>query len=102
MYKSKKITCDFGNWDAKYRENFEVILKNIKNDFKSIGFNGNVSTHTFRSFGAVIRGYLGVDAQKHLRHTSESMTKLYRRGKEWQMNTVANENSDKVAKLLLQ
>jgi integrase len=81
---------------------YKVILKNIKNDFKSIGFNGNVSTHTFRSFGAVIRGYLGVDAQKHLRHTSEAMTKLYRRGKEWQMNTVANENSDKVAKLLLQ
>lgn len=81
---------------------YKVILKNIKNDFKSIGFKGNVSTHTFRSFGAVIRGYLGVDAQKHLRHTSEAMTKLYRRGKEWQMNTVANENSDKVAKLLLQ
>tara|TARA_Y100001970_G_scaffold278166_1_gene383477 strand:- start:1433 stop:2692 length:1260 start_codon:yes stop_codon:yes gene_type:complete len=28
-FKSRRISCDFGNWDAKYRENFEVLIKNI-------------------------------------------------------------------------
>ena len=31
-FKSKKITCDFGNWEAKYRENFEIVIQNINND----------------------------------------------------------------------
>ncbi len=31
-FKSKKIKCDFGNWEAKYRENFEIIIQNINND----------------------------------------------------------------------
>ena len=25
-FKSNKIYCEFGNWQAKYRENFEIIL----------------------------------------------------------------------------
>ena len=28
-FKSKKVICDFGNWKAKYKENFELILKNV-------------------------------------------------------------------------
>ncbi len=31
-FKSKKIICLFGDWDAKYRENFEVIIQNINNN----------------------------------------------------------------------
>ena len=27
-FQSKKVTCDFGNWKAKYRENFEINIKN--------------------------------------------------------------------------
>ncbi len=27
-FQSKKVTCDFGNWQAKYRENFEINIKN--------------------------------------------------------------------------
>ena len=26
-FKSNKIYCEFGNWEAKYRENFEIILQ---------------------------------------------------------------------------
>ena len=31
-FKSKKIKCDFGNWKAKYKENFEIVIRNINND----------------------------------------------------------------------
>ena len=31
-FKSKKIECDFGNWKAKYKENFEIVIRNINND----------------------------------------------------------------------
>jgi len=31
IFKSKKIKCNFGKWEAKYRENFEVIIKNTNN-----------------------------------------------------------------------
>ena len=31
-FKPKKIKCDFWNWEAKYRENFEIIIQNINND----------------------------------------------------------------------
>ena len=27
IFKSKKIECDFGNWEAKYRENFQVVFE---------------------------------------------------------------------------
>jgi len=29
-FKSSKLRCNFGNWEAKYRENFQVIFLNIK------------------------------------------------------------------------
>ena len=32
IFKSKKIKCNFGKWEAKYRENFEVIIKNTNNE----------------------------------------------------------------------
>ena len=32
-FQSKKVICNFGNWEAKYRENFEIIIKDI-NDKK--------------------------------------------------------------------
>ncbi len=32
IFKSSKILCDLGNWKAKYRENFEVILKSSNGD----------------------------------------------------------------------
>ena len=28
-FNSKKIKCFFGNWDAGYRENFEIIIKDV-------------------------------------------------------------------------
>jgi len=31
-YKSKIIKCQFGEWEAKYRENFEVLIKNESNN----------------------------------------------------------------------
>ena len=40
-FRSKKIQCDFGNWEAKYRENFEIVVQNVnkvkidKNSIKS-------------------------------------------------------------------
>ena len=30
-FKSKKIKCDFGNWKAKYKENFEIVIQNVGN-----------------------------------------------------------------------
>ena len=27
-FQSKKVVCNFGNWQAKYRENFEIIIQN--------------------------------------------------------------------------
>ena len=27
-FKSRKVICNFGNWEAKYRENFEIIIRN--------------------------------------------------------------------------
>ena len=27
-FQSKKVICNFGNWEAKYRENFEISIKN--------------------------------------------------------------------------
>ena len=38
-FKSRKVICNFGNWEAKYRENFEIIIRNNnskKIDEKSI------------------------------------------------------------------
>ena len=26
-FQSKKVVCNFGNWQAKYRENFEIIIQ---------------------------------------------------------------------------
>ena len=31
-FKSKKIQCFFGDWEAGYRENFEIIVKDISNN----------------------------------------------------------------------
>ena len=31
-FKSKKIKCNFGNWEAKYKENFEILVMNINNE----------------------------------------------------------------------
>ena len=31
-FKSKIIKCQFGEWEAKYRENFEVLIKNENNN----------------------------------------------------------------------
>ena len=31
-FKSKKIKCFFGDWKAGYRENFEIIVKDISNN----------------------------------------------------------------------
>ena len=31
-FKSSKLRCNFGNWDAKYRENFQVIFQYIKDE----------------------------------------------------------------------
>ena len=31
-FKSKKIICELGDWEAKYKENFEIILKNINDE----------------------------------------------------------------------
>ncbi len=31
-FKTKKIKCDFGKWKAGYRENFELIIKDINNN----------------------------------------------------------------------
>ena len=31
-FKSKKIKCFFGDWEAGYRENFEIIIKDINNN----------------------------------------------------------------------
>ena len=28
-FKSKKIKCDFGKWEAKYRENFEIVIQDV-------------------------------------------------------------------------
>ena len=30
-FVSKKIKCNFGKWEAKYRENFEILIKHIDN-----------------------------------------------------------------------
>ena len=27
-FQSKKIVCNFGNWQAKFRENFEITIQN--------------------------------------------------------------------------
>ena len=27
-FQSKRVICNFGNWQAKYRENFEIIIRN--------------------------------------------------------------------------
>ena len=31
-FKSKKIICDFGDWDPKYKENLEILIKNINGE----------------------------------------------------------------------
>ena len=31
-FKSSKLQCNFGNWEAKYRENFQVIFQHIKDE----------------------------------------------------------------------
>ena len=30
-FKSKKIICNFGNWEAGYKENFEILIQNTNN-----------------------------------------------------------------------
>ena len=30
-FKSEKIICNFGNWEAGYKENFEILIQNTKN-----------------------------------------------------------------------
>jgi len=38
-FKKNKVKCDFGNWPAKYRENFEIIFEikdNVKIDKKDL------------------------------------------------------------------
>ena len=32
IFKSKKVICNFGDWEPKYKENFEIIIKNIKTE----------------------------------------------------------------------
>ena len=31
-FKSQKVKCFFGDWEAGYRENFEILLKEVNND----------------------------------------------------------------------
>ena len=31
-FKSQKVKCFFGNWEAGYRENFEIFVKDVKNN----------------------------------------------------------------------
>ena len=31
-FQSKKVVCNFGNWQAKYRENFEITIQNNKGE----------------------------------------------------------------------
>ena len=31
-FQSKKVVCNFGNWQAKYRENFEITIVNSKGE----------------------------------------------------------------------
>ena len=31
-FKSQKIKCSFGTWEAGYRENFEILIKEINNE----------------------------------------------------------------------
>ena len=31
-FKSKKIICNFGNWEAGYKENFEILIQNTNNN----------------------------------------------------------------------
>lgn len=66
-------------------KSYSIILKNIKKIFILAGWNEDISTHDFRSFGAVYRKYLKLDktSQDHLRHSSRHMTKLYERDKDW-------------------
>ena len=82
---------------------YRVIDRVIKKLFKKAGFQGRITLHDFRSFGAVMRRYLGLDktSQEHLRHASKHMTKLYERGKEWGDVEKLNIVSDKVQKLLI-
>ena len=30
-FKSQKVKCYFGNWEAGYRENFEIFVKDVNN-----------------------------------------------------------------------
>ena len=32
IFKSKKIICDFGDWEPKYKENFEIKIRNINGE----------------------------------------------------------------------
>ena len=31
-FQSKKVVCNFGNWQAKFRENFEITIQNNKGE----------------------------------------------------------------------
>ena len=31
-FKSQKVKCFFGDWEAGYRENFEIFIKEVKNN----------------------------------------------------------------------
>ena len=50
-FKSKKIICNFGNWEPKYKENFEIIVKNIKGEkiLKLYQYYTKVAKHYFCS-----------------------------------------------------
>ena len=82
-HNPKNILLPAGNGNYK---TYHIILDNIKKLFKIAGWNGNISTHDFRSLGAKFRKYLELDetSKAHLDHSSKHMTLLYERGRNWQ------------------
>jgi hypothetical protein len=82
-YNPKNIMLPASNGNYK---TYHIILDNIKKLFKIAGWNGNISTHDFRSLGAKFRKYLELEdtSKSHLDHSSKHMTLLYERGRNWQ------------------
>lgn len=79
---------------------YHIILRNIKDLFKQSGWNGNISTHDFRSLGAKFRKYLDLDntSLAHLDHSSKHMTVLYERGNNWKDVKSLTAASNKIGK----
>ena len=79
---------------------YHIILQNIKDLFKQSGWNGNISTHDFRSLGAKFRKYLDLDSTSlaHLDHSSKHMTVLYERGNNWKDVKSLTAASNKIGK----